>query len=231
MGNTGVCPCSFLRRGLMFVTQTVCWREPRTCHPQLKPFIVAAKLKTAARHRACCWELLLLNEVAICSVLMWSEWGTSHSLLQHCCWPYRLWSWLTHILVSDDDHQENIQSVLPSSRGHVLLCESCQCIKIRVAKLQWEVKLGHFGNIPNWKLSMGIIGNLRKLLANWGNLNQPHHIQTYIETFCSHFVPRQLAIYSMNQVLFNLLHVIEEQQRYSSVLHEICFIKGELSIL
>ena len=25
-------------------------------------------------------------------------------------------------------------------------------------KFPWEVKLGNFGNIPNWKLSMGIMG-------------------------------------------------------------------------
>jgi len=45
-------------------------------------------------------------------------------------------------------------------------------------KFPWEVKLGNSGNIPNWKLSMGIygnywefmgiIGNLWELTGNWG---------------------------------------------------------------
>ena len=47
----------------------------------------------------------------------------------------------------------------------------CGCIVCRVAKgwkvsgkFPWLVKMGNFGNIPNWKLSMGIMG----IYGNWG---------------------------------------------------------------
>ena len=36
------------------------------------------------------------------------------------------------------------------------------------SKFPWEVKLGNFGNIPNWKLSMGIM----EINGNYGNLWQ-----------------------------------------------------------
>ena len=49
-------------------------------------------------------------------------------------------------------------------------------------KFPWEVKVGNFGNIPNWKLSMGIMGikwefmGIKwEFMATEGNLVERYH--------------------------------------------------------